>query len=168
MKNKKKPPISVMATHLPLITRAFDKSSGPVLEMGTGYFSTLYLDWLCNTFHRKLISYESGEVWYERAKKYNSDYHKVILVENWDKADIESIHWGLVFIDHKPPKRRPIDAIRLKDNADYIVMHDTEPESDYYYGYHIVWEHFKYRYDYKKIKPWTSVVSNFKKLDILI
>ena len=57
-----KEPISVMATHLPLLTRAFDESEGPVLEMGTGYFSTLYLDWLCSAFGRKLVSYESGDI----------------------------------------------------------------------------------------------------------
>lgn len=159
--------MSVMATHLMLLTRAFDKSEGPVLEMGTGYFSTLYLDWLCSMTGRKLVSYENNKkfpYWEQRALKYQSSYHEVNIIDDWDKADIDNTHWGLAFIDHAPKGRRRIDVARLKDNADYIVMHDTEPGADKFYKYRKIWNLFKYRYNYKKIEPWTSVVSNFKKL----
>jgi len=49
-----------MATHLPLLLRMFEMSSGDVLEMGTGYFSTLVLRWYCEMFERELYSYESN------------------------------------------------------------------------------------------------------------
>lgn len=164
MAKKNKKPMHVMMTHLLLIARIFDKSSGPILEMGTGYFSTLFFDWLCCTFDRKVISYDNNKRWGQRALRYKSDYHEVHIVNDWDKADIDNTHWGLVFIDHAPQRRRHIDVIRLKDKADYIIMHDTEPEADKWYRYSRVWKYFKYRYDYDKTKPWTSVVSNFKDL----
>ncbi len=161
-----KEPISVMATHLPLLTRAFDESEGPILEMGTGYFSTLYLDWLCSAFGRKLVSYESGEYWGKRAKrKYESDYHEINVIEDWNDAKIDDTHWGVAFIDHSPKGRRHIDVLRLADKADYIVIHDTEPESERLYHFDKVWWRFKYRFDHKKTRHWTSVVSNFKEVN---
>jgi hypothetical protein len=158
-----------MATHIPLLVRVFDKSEGDVLEVGTGYFSTLLLKWLCTMTGRTLYSYESKESWYKRAKTKSNNFHKVIFCPDWDKADFCDRHWGLVFIDHGPNTRRVVEIERLANKADYIVIHDTQPNSknpdlptDYHYEK--IWPLFKYRFDYKKILPWTSVVSNFKDL----
>lgn len=154
---------------MPLLTRVFDKSEGAVLELGTGYFSTLYLDWLCSIFGRKLVSYECNQNkfkdWGKRALRYKSSHHEINIIEDWNKADIENRHWGLVLVDHSPRERRVIEAIRIANNADYVVLHDTEPEAEKYYHYSKVYPHFKYRYNYKKVKPWTTVVSNFKSLN---
>ncbi len=53
-------------------------------------------------------------------------------------------------------------SIRLKNSADYIILHDTEPDCEKEYGYDKVWEHFKYRKDWKLCRAWTTVVSNTK------
>lgn len=148
-----------MATHIPLLVRAFVLSEGDVLEMGTGYFSTLVLRWLCEMSGRTLYSYEGKRSWYEIALKKAKPFHKIEYVENFDNAPIER-HWGLVFIDHGPNGRRHVDIKRLANHADYIVIHDTEPESDKGYHYSEIWNLFKYRYDFTKYKPHTSVVSN--------
>jgi len=150
-----------VATHIPLLVRAFTQSEGDVLEMGTGYFSTLILRWLCEMSGRTLYSFEGSKGWYERALKKSKPFHKLIYAPDWDKTDIER-HWGLVFIDHGPNWRRHIDIKRLVNFADYIVIHDTEPESDKAYHYSRIFPLFKYKYDFNKYKPWTSVVSNFK------
>lgn len=149
-----------MVTHLPLLVRMFEKTEGDVLEMGTGYFSTLVLRWLCEMSGRTLYSMESKKMWYDRAMKKSKPFHKVIFCENWDKAKIER-EWGLVFIDHGPNSRRHIDVARLAKYAQVIVMHDTEPEADRGYKYSKVFPLFKYKFDFKKYKPWTSAVSNF-------
>lgn len=149
------------ATHVPLLVRAFDLSQGDVLEVGTGYFSSTILDWLCSISGRKLASYETDPKWYERSKRMQSDHHDIIFVENWDDIPLADRHWGLAFIDHSPHHRRSIEVERLKDTADYIVAHDTEPRSENLYGYPRIYSLFKYRYDYKKVEPWTSVLSNF-------
>ncbi len=153
-----------MSSHIPTLVRAFDLSQGDVLEIGTGYFSTTLLHWLGASTGRKIVSYESNPVWYERAKKYQNEYHDVIFVKDWDSVPLDNKHWGLVFIDHSPHARRSVDMERLKDLADYIVAHDTEPRSENLYGYPRVYSLFKYRYDAKKVEPWTSVLSNFHSL----
>ena len=120
--NKKMPRSTLVATHIPLLVRVFDKSEGDVLEVGTGFFSTLVLRWLCSITGRTLYSYESKEKWYNRAKQKEGDTHKVIYCPNWDDADFDQRHWGLVFIDHGPNRRRVIEIERLKDKCDYMVI----------------------------------------------
>jgi hypothetical protein len=152
-----------MATHLTLLVRAFNNTEGDVLEMGTGYFSTLILRWLCEMSGRTLYSFESQESWYERAIKNQGPNHKVIYCSSWDTADIER-HWGLAFIDHGPNPRRHIDIERLANYADVLVIHDTEPEVEKQYKYYRIFPLFKYRFDFTKYIPWTSAVSN--KIDV--
>jgi len=152
------------ATHMPVLVRAFDLSEGDILEVGTGYFSTWTLDWLCNIFNRKLISYETSPRWYNRFKKMQSAFHDIILVDSWDKVPFEEKHWGLAFIDCDPHASRATAIERLKDNADYIVAHDTEPSAEVSYDYPRIYPLFKYRFDYQKCEPWTSVFSNFHSL----
>lgn len=166
IKMKQKTEELSLITHLPLLVRVFDKSKGDVLEVGTGYFSTLILDWLASFTHRHVYSYESREYWYQRAKKYEGPYHHIVYTPNWDKADFGGKkHWGMVFIDHGPDQRRVVEIERLANKTDYMVIHDTDPKRDKQYGYSAIFPLFKYRLDDKKVVPWTSVVSNFKKLD---
>jgi hypothetical protein len=152
-----------LATHIPLLIRVFDISEGDVLEVGTGWFSTLMLHWLAHIYKRRVYSYESSRHWYERALRYQSPYHKIIKVESWDELPADK-HWGLVFIDHSPEARRRVEIERFKDLADYIVIHDTQPEDDKKYQYSGIWRYFKYKKNWTRAKPWASVVSNFKDL----
>jgi hypothetical protein len=161
---KQKRDKSVMATHLPLLIRVFDLSEGDVLELGTGYFSTLVFHWLACMTKRHIVSVESNPRWYDKVKKFASDNHEIILVNSWDEFPVEDKHWGMVFIDHGPNGRRQVEIERLKDKADYIVIHDTEIKEDHHYHYTSIWPLFKYRKDYTKLVPNTSVVSNFKYL----
>lgn len=154
-----------MASHIPVLVRAFDLSEGDILEVGTGYFSTTLLHWLGETTGRKIVSYETSPKWFERAKRYQCDYHDVIFVENWADIPFDSKHWGLAFVDHDPHKERANTIRRLKDQAEFIVAHDTEPRSEKGYDYPLIYPLFKYRFDYTKVEPWTSVLSNFNTLD---
>ena len=157
--------IALWATHISVLTRAFDVSKGDVVEVGTGFFSSTLLDWLCAVFDRKLVSYETNEHWFNIAKRKQSDYHDVIFVKNWDDIPLLDRHWGLAFIDHDPALRRAVDAGRLKDHADYVVIHDSEPQHESIHNYESIYPLFKYRYDYKKVVPWTTVLSNFYSLE---
>jgi len=150
-------------SHIFTLVRAFDQSEGDVLELGTGYFSTLLLHWMCVMTGRKLVSYDTIEKWYLRAQKmWGNDGHEIYFVPDLDTVDLTDRHWGLVFIDHWPYKRRSVDVMRLKDHADFLVLHDTEPAEAEIYGYPEVYKHFKYIYQYTKHLPWTAVVSNVK------
>jgi hypothetical protein len=155
------------ASHLILLARIVDLSEGDILELGTGYFSTGWLDALTAIKERKIVSMESSPRWFERARsRYQSDYHDIIKIDNWADADIYGKHWGMVFIDHGPNAQRKEEIRKLNaaNNFDYMVIHDTEPESDRCYGYSEIWPLFKNIYHYDRINPWTSVVSNRRSL----
>ena len=153
------------ASHIPILTRMVDMTTGPILELGIG-FSTMILDMMCQLTKRSLVSYENDPRWYQKYLGYASDFHQVLLADDWDKIDIDHTHWSVVLIDHRPALRRKVDAQRLKDKADYILMHDSEPEIDKFYRYTDIYPHFKYRYDYTKCKPFTTILSNFKEIKL--
>ena len=131
------------------------KTSGPVLELGSGITSTPFLFWLCRSQERLFISYDNDKTWIR-----NIGY-PIKYVSNWDNTKIDNTHWSVVLVDHQPGERRHIDALRLKDKADYIILHDSGPKEDRYYHYKKIYSSFKYRYDYKKFPPFTTVLSNF-------
>jgi hypothetical protein len=150
-------------THIGVLVKALQISEGDVIELGTGLYSTPLLHWVCKAMGRHLTSYEDSQEYYDYAKRFRSGRHKVIHVKNWDDIDATP-HRGLVFIDHIGERRTP-DAIRFKNSADYIVIHDTNAER--HYGYQNMWPHFKYIYTWKECRPWVSVVSNLKDLSDL-
>jgi hypothetical protein len=156
------------ATHLIPLVKCFEKSNRDVLEIGTGLYSTPLLDWLCEMYSRHLVSLDTDKKWSKlNIEKYQKPSHEVIYTPDLDKIDITDRHWGLVLIDHSPSPRRKIDILRLKNNADYIVIHDTQPSKDWKFRFSKVYPEFKYVYHYNKINPHTTIVSNFKNLDFL-
>lgn len=146
-------------THLPVLIKLLEMSKGPVLELGMGVFSTPVLHILCAKYKRLLVSYESNKYYTERHQDFITDLHKINFVRNWDEAKIEEINWGLAFVDHDPTSHRHIEAGRLANVAKFVIIHDSEPNRNCNYDeiYHL----FKYRFDYKKSTPWTTVLSNF-------
>lgn len=152
------------ASHLPILAKVMDISTGPVLEMGMGYYSTPFLYWKCKEQGRKLLSLEGDLIWMKKLEMpdFEGEGFNAVHVKDWDEADIDNTHWGVVLIDHRPAVRRRVDAKRLANNADFVLMHDSEPEIDRFYRYGDAYKHFKYRYDYKSVgKPNTTVLSNF-------
>lgn len=152
------------STHMPMLIKTVQASEGEVLEVGGGVFSTPLLHWLCKVEGRKLTTYENDPITFEFVHAFQSHLHRTRFIKSWDKMDFKR-HWGVVLIDHHPEARRTPDAIRFKDSADFIVLHDTEKPLKY--GYDELWQHFKYVYHDKGCRPWTSVVSNTKDLSFL-
>jgi hypothetical protein len=151
-------------SHLPLLIKIITQTKGDVLEMGMGLYSTPFLHWACFP-NRKIISYENDLKCWEMNKQYNDGLHSASYIEDWDKADIEK-PWDVVFVDHAPSSRRITDIKRLANYANYIIIHDTQRNYKFC-NYKKIWPLFKYRYDYTKAIPWTSVVSNFVDLSKL-
>ena len=147
------------STHFPLLIKCVLATDGPILEMGTGIFSTPLLHWLASEKKRWVFSYEDNPEWFRLAKKFQSITHRIRLVEDWSKLNLKG-HWSVALIDQSTKSRTPM-AIYLKDKVDYIVIHDTDAE--HHYNYEKVWPHFKYRFD-SIGHPRTSVISNFQDL----
>lgn len=157
--------MDVWSTHVPMIGSIFLKSSGPVLEMGCGYYSTYLLHEMCKLEKRRLVSTDGKESWLNKFRSLANDYHEFYFVKDWASFSlIDEVRWGMVLIDHAPGERRKVDIIRLKNNADFLIVHDTE-EPDY--QYETVLPNFKYRFDYKVVKTETSVVSDLYSLNFL-
>lgn len=152
---------SFYGSHMPVIARVVEATQGPILELGMGIYSTPLLDLMCHEEKRSLTSFDDDPIWFEENKEWESDYHKVHFVDNYDKADIENTHWSVAFIDHKPALRRITEIARLAHNADYLIIHDTEPECDRFFRYSKIYPLFEYRFDYTLCRPNTTILSNF-------
>ncbi len=146
-------------SHLPLLIKVMNASEGPVLELGAGLFSTPVLLWMTFDQDRHFETYDNDADWVKQLQKFDVQH-----VADWDDIPVDR-HWGVVFIDHAPPERRHIDVARFANSADYIVIHDSQRHLDQYFHYKDIYHLFKYKYKYGKVKPHTTVLSNFKELN---
>ena len=154
------------ASHLPILAKVVEKSTGPILELGVGH-STLLLHVMCKQEQRLIVSYETDPVWYEKYRKFETDWHQVKLIRSMNDIAMDYVDWGVVFIDHRPGVNRRTQAIRFRNKAQYILLHDSEPEQNKFFGYQKIYPEFKYVYQYTKAKPNTAVLSEFRDLSDL-
>jgi len=154
----------LFGSHIPILLKVMSLTNKPVLELGVGLSSTHLLHWLCFENKRLIHSYENDPIWYHDFRYCRCAYHRVRYVKDWDKISIEDINWGVVLVDHAPKERRNIEAIRVANNADFVILHDTELSHERYYKYRDpnigAFARYKYRYEYKLIKPETTILSN--------
>lgn len=112
------------SNHRILLWEALQLTDGPVVEFGSGYGSTPYLDAYCHDNKRPFSTYDNNKEW---AAKMDS-----VLTEDWDKVFIP-LDTGVLLIDHAPGERRKKDIVRFKNTAKIIVCHDTELAADHGY-----------------------------------
>lgn len=153
-------------SYLPVLVKCLSLTTGDVLELGTGIFSTPILHWICSAQKRNLVSYENDGKYFDlfNIKSYENEFHQIHLIDDWDSIEIEK-EWDVVFVDHKPAERRKIDILRVANFADFIVIHDTCWRDDKHYHYKEIFPLFKYRYDYNDYRPHTTVLSNLVDLN---
>ena len=150
-------------THLPCLIKAMEKTTGDVLEMGVGVFSTPFLHYQCMLSKRKLISYENCLPWlnfFNQRYSYENEYHNMFHVEKYADAPIEK-PWDVVLIDQTPDYSRSEEIRRLVNFAKYIVIHDSGPKFDKQYGYDKIYPLFKYKAVWDIDTNQATVLSNF-------
>jgi hypothetical protein len=150
------------SSFFPVLIKTVQNTSGPILELGSGYFGTPLLHWLSEESDRRLVTYEDKQEYYAFARRFRTDTHEVHFVTDWDKANFDKEAWDVVFVDHRA-ERRVKDILRLKNRAKYIVIHDTEEKI---YGFDKIWPRFKHVYHWNFDTLHTSVVSNLVDLKI--
>ena len=151
------------ATHRRLLLKALKAATGPVIELGIGPESTPYLRDFCFAHNRYLVSCESNAEWFAKFKDLHCPAHQVLLVKpDYSDAPIETLFWGVAFVDSAPCAQRHVDAIRLAERAQIVVIHDTELDHTDY-QLELVWPHYRYRLNDNNggPTPWTSAVSNY-------
>jgi len=135
--------------------------SGPVMEMGCGYHSTILLHQIVVVEQKRyLLSTDTDREWLSKFKANMSStihqFRHINQTSEWNHVGIDRPRWSIVFIDHKPGERRVIDIIRLANLSDIIIVHDTETSS---YNYEQGLSKYPYRYRYKYLSTYTDVVS---------
>jgi len=113
------------SSHLTVTMRVLDETTGRILELGTGQYSTPLIHFACYSNKREIVSYEHDPEYYRAAKQFESDYHAIYMVENWAHIDIQR-HWDVALIDHSPRERRIEEIKRLAWWANYIVIPDVD------------------------------------------
>ena len=156
--------LDAYATHVPVLAAAIAAAGpGPVLELGAGNFSTPVLHAMCAAMGRSLLTLENNPTWLERFVSFRSTTHRVEFVADWDQA-VPADRWAVVFVDHAPGERRIIDIEKLREMCEVMVVHDTE---DVGYGYGPAFSKFTYRTDYKRMTPWTTMLSMTRDVSLL-
>jgi len=123
-------------SHLPALLACLGATTGPVLEIGVGHFSTPALHAYCGARNRKLVSWEQDEYWLRHFKRiYECDWHVFLNGPYLGFTDITKAMtpkgWGVAFIDHSPGGQCRADAfVALIQESDYVVVHDYEKENE--------------------------------------
>jgi hypothetical protein len=151
-------------THLPVLMAALARTTGAVLELGVGAFSTPYLHWACAFARRPLLSVESAGPYAEWAQWYAGGRHEVLAVDSFDAAPLEAREWSVALIDHSPSERRVVDVRRLAERCRFVILHDSNGRFESHYHYSTVYPLFKYKRDYGALYPAVTVVRNFEDL----
>lgn len=149
-------------SHIPLLAMAVLKTTGPVLELGAGFGSTLLLHGLCGSMGRKLVTLDSDVEWLDKFINFRRSWHEIREVNSFIALPDLREKWGLAFVDHGISLQRGQSVVELSGSTDVIVCHDSC--HFFLYGYEPVLSSFKYRFNYKPHNiggdsPMTSVVS---------
>jgi hypothetical protein len=155
----------ISGSHTVLIAAIAAITKGPILEMGCGNHSTNVLHELCLPTKRRLVSLETNSAWLDKLSHLKSDFHQLLLVSDWGSFSlIDEVEWSVVLVDHAPGERRKDDIIRLKDNAEYIVVHDTESPC---YDLVAAFAQFRCKYEYKVLGTEACALSDRHDLSFL-
>lgn len=171
-------PVSPYGTHLMPLLAAVANTTGPVLECGTGLFSTPILHTLCAPTRRKLVSLETDGEWMERFVMLRRPWHEIRLIEDWARCLTArpEPQWAVVLVDNNPHEARQHVLAALADRALILVLHDSEQWTGGFAGWHVYQEQqayigsFKYRRHFDGDPgrmPRTTLLSNHVPLDVL-
>jgi hypothetical protein len=156
-------------THMACLMAVATSTTGPILEMGSGDYSTPLLHAVCAKDKRYLLSTDTDKNWLNLFADLETDWHELkhveVYADDWSRNPQPDVwdtvggdtHWSVVFIDHRPGERRAVDIQRLRDNTDIFVVHDTEHSG---YGFGPILSSFKYIHVDKRYSTHTTVASN--------
>jgi hypothetical protein len=119
-----------MATHQPVLWAVAHAANGPIAEFGCGNGSTPFLHEIAGKLGVRLVTLDNNAHWLNRyAPSLESPIHEFRLVDDWAvelaRPDWDE-RWALVFVDQDPFEARALTVERLRDSADYVVVHDDD------------------------------------------
>ncbi len=115
------------SSFMPALLAVLKATTGAVLEVGVGHYSTPFLHDYCLANRRELVSAEEDMDW---ALPFRNQYARrghTFYIGEYD-AMIASFTrdtpWSVILLDHSPGPRRGADMVRLLDAVEFIVIHD--------------------------------------------
>lgn len=158
-------------THLPALVAAFTRTTGDILEVGGGLYSTPVLHELAAAAGRKLVTAEVNPEWSTRLNKLAGANHQFLKLPGFTKwADVPPDHdlsvfekdWGLIFIDigAMHPVWESFVNVAIAWGA-VVVFHGVEGQ------FQQSLESFPYRKVIDHLRPWpTHIVSVTERVDL--
>ncbi len=141
-------------SHRPLLYLTFNRTIGVIIEFGCGKGSTELTRGYCKEKKRLFFSFETNEEW---ANEMGATHIKdsYLSISHGEKMPV-------IFVDSAPSEERKYLIAKYAYSAEAIIVHDTEPGSDWAYKTNEILSTFKYRLDFRpEGSPHTTVVSNF-------
>ena len=135
-----------VGTHLPVLAACIAKAGpGIVVEMGTGHASAPLISEMCRATGREAVVFDTDQYWLDAVKDLLPIGGRPMTA-------------AVVFIDCIGELRLTV-AQEWRDRAEFIVIHDTDNQGGDLNELLAYLDTFTYRYDYKVMRPWTTVVS---------
>lgn len=119
------PPIETLnwGSHLPALMACVAIGDGPVLEIGSGHFSTPCLHAICSALKQPLVTLEMADDWRSQFTDYEGTGHRVLKQTDEVVLEFAKQKWGVVLIDDQADNRLAwMDA--FFNSAKYILFHD--------------------------------------------
>lgn len=146
-------------THLPVLIRMVGITSGPILELGAGFFSTPFLHWACRRSGRRLVTMERNQEMVDYFRRYNKGGHSIVHTPRWEDADLSG-PWSLALVDHDQGVHRGEALRQLLDQADFVIAHDTQRKHFKKYNYTDTLGLYRHSFQYRGAYPYTTILSN--------
>jgi len=117
------------ASYMAPLVACLAATTGNVLELGLGFWSTPFLHRYCLATNRMLVSMDSDQDWAARLMHMDiPGHHHVINCRGVDyDSEIQRCtdrKWSVALLDHSPGWRRAADAVTLASCCEYILVHD--------------------------------------------
>jgi hypothetical protein len=159
------------ATHIGFLAGILAKTDGPVVEFGTGYYSTPIIHYTCQD--RYVLSIEMNIHWVDYfSSRYKRDNHKYFYTNNqllseafFGVDEYKNAQWNVAFIDHDPPEDRIKCIKKIRDKAKYLIVHDTEVDA-ISYNWNGIFDTFKYKLHCDLFNDQTTIVSDFEEIGL--
>lgn len=111
-------------SHLPALMACVAVCDGPVLEIGSGHFSTPCLHAVCSALGHKLVTTEMNDGWRAKFMDYAGPSHDVLKQTRGLLEELAKRKWGLVLVDDQADDR--LDWFYMfADVSRYVLFHDA-------------------------------------------
>lgn len=116
-------------SHQPVLSYVLDKIDKPVLELGSGMYSTQLIHEQVKDKGIEIVTVDHDRGWLKKYEPLKSSKHKLVFcrvahAKDFYKANIKP--WGLVFVDIGDWTSRGYAVLTLKNSTDYMIIHDCD------------------------------------------